>query len=224
MLADEVTPREDGLRLVAASHRDRSRAPAGRRSTSQRAVDKAVSASVASAVRDDESPVHLARKFRSLAGFSEEEIAELVDTAAEAFAEAQAMQAAAAGERIASPHRLLRLRRALVLLQVHRAWAWGRHHRQRSRGRVGARRALAAGAAHAAPCGGSRSSSKVAIFVQAGLGVALVNVEKIDPPAVPPVSTGSWPSSRSASSTRTRRPRRGCGSASTSCTAVAASS
>ena len=44
----------------------------------------------------EENPVHLARKFRSLAGFSEDEITELVDTAAEAYAEAQAMQAAAA--------------------------------------------------------------------------------------------------------------------------------
>ena len=45
---------------------------------------------------EEENPIHLARKFRSLAGFSEEEISELVDTAAEAYAEAQAMQAAAA--------------------------------------------------------------------------------------------------------------------------------
>ena len=41
----------------------------------------------------DESPVHLARNFRALAGFSEAEIDELVDIAAEAYAEAAAMQA-----------------------------------------------------------------------------------------------------------------------------------
>ena len=41
---------------------------------------------------------HSAKKFRRLAGFSEEEITELVDVAAQAFAEAQARSAAAAGE------------------------------------------------------------------------------------------------------------------------------
>jgi hypothetical protein len=47
---------------------------------------------------DDDSPVHLARRFRELAGFSSDEIKELVDISAEAYAEAQARQAAAAGE------------------------------------------------------------------------------------------------------------------------------
>ena len=42
----------------------------------------------------DENPIHLARKFRSLAGFSDDEITDLVDTAAEAYEEARAMQAA----------------------------------------------------------------------------------------------------------------------------------
>jgi hypothetical protein len=37
--------------------------------------------------------VHLARNFRRLAGFSDDEITELVDIAASAFAEAQAQQA-----------------------------------------------------------------------------------------------------------------------------------
>jgi hypothetical protein len=39
--------------------------------------------------------VHLARNFRRLAGFSEDEIADLVDIAAEAYAEAAAGQEAA---------------------------------------------------------------------------------------------------------------------------------
>ena len=38
----------------------------------------------------DQSPVHLARNFRRLAGFDDAEIADLVDIAAEAYAEAQA--------------------------------------------------------------------------------------------------------------------------------------
>jgi hypothetical protein len=40
--------------------------------------------------------VHLARHFRSLAGFSDEEIEELVDIAAEAYAEAVVQQEARA--------------------------------------------------------------------------------------------------------------------------------
>jgi hypothetical protein len=45
--------------------------------------------------------VHLARKFRQLAGFSEAEITELVDIAAEAMAEAEAIAAAAAANHTA---------------------------------------------------------------------------------------------------------------------------
>jgi hypothetical protein len=39
--------------------------------------------------------VHLARKFRSLAGFTDDEISDLVDIAAEAYEEARAKQEAA---------------------------------------------------------------------------------------------------------------------------------
>jgi hypothetical protein len=39
--------------------------------------------------------VHLARNFRRLAGFTDDEIGELVDIAAEAYAEAQARSEAA---------------------------------------------------------------------------------------------------------------------------------
>ena len=49
----------------------------------------------AEAVHED-NPVHLARKFRTLAGFSDDEITELVDIAAEAYEEAQRAVAAAA--------------------------------------------------------------------------------------------------------------------------------
>jgi hypothetical protein len=42
--------------------------------------------------------VHLARRFRQLAGFSEEEITELVEVSAEAYAEATAQMEAAAAQ------------------------------------------------------------------------------------------------------------------------------
>ena len=44
---------------------------------------------------ESENPVHLARNFRRLAGFTDDEIGELVDIAAEAYAEAQARSEAA---------------------------------------------------------------------------------------------------------------------------------
>src|SRR5438132_1421690 len=94
MLADEVTHVKmgsDWLRRLTDTDPERRQQALD----FQRAVDKLFSFGGFRG-EDDESPVHLARKFRSLAGFSEEEITELVDTAAEAFAEAQAMQAAAA--------------------------------------------------------------------------------------------------------------------------------
>jgi len=94
MLADEVTHVKmgsDWLRRLTDSDPER-RAQA---LEFQRAVDKLFSFGGFRG-EEEENPVHLARKFRSLAGFSEDEITELVDTAAEAYAEAQAMQAAAA--------------------------------------------------------------------------------------------------------------------------------
>jgi hypothetical protein len=58
----------------------------------QKAVDKLFSFGGFRGERD-ENPVHLARNFRQLAGFSDDEISELVDIAASAFEEAQAQQA-----------------------------------------------------------------------------------------------------------------------------------
>jgi len=95
MLADEVTHVKmgsDWLRRITADDPERRKAALD----FQRTVDKLFSFGGFRG-EDDESPVHLARKFRQIAGFSEDEITELVDTAAEAYAEAQAMQAAAAG-------------------------------------------------------------------------------------------------------------------------------
>ena len=93
MLADEVTHVKmgsDWLRRLTAEDPERRQQALD----FQRAVDKLFSFGGFRG-EEEENPVHLARKFRSLAGFSEEEITELVDTAAEAYAEAQAMQTAA---------------------------------------------------------------------------------------------------------------------------------
>ena len=94
MLADEVTHVKmgsDWLRRLTEKDPERRQQAL----EFQRAVDKLFSFGGFRG-EEEENPVHLARKFRSLAGFSEDEITELVDTAAEAYAEAQAMQAAAA--------------------------------------------------------------------------------------------------------------------------------
>lgn len=94
MLADEVTHVKmgsDWLRRLTDNDPERR----DQALEFQRTVDKLFSFGGFRG-EDDESPIHLARKFRGLAGFSDDEITELVDTAAEAFAEAQAMQAAAA--------------------------------------------------------------------------------------------------------------------------------
>jgi uncharacterized ferritin-like protein (DUF455 family) len=93
MLADEVTHVKmgsDWLRRLTDTDPERRQQAL----EFQRAVDKLFSFGGFRG-EEEENPVHLARKFRSLAGFSEDEISELVDTAAEAYAEAQAMQSAA---------------------------------------------------------------------------------------------------------------------------------
>ncbi|HEX4820023.1 MAG TPA: DUF455 family protein [Acidimicrobiales bacterium] len=93
MLADEVTHVKmgsDWLRRLTDKDPERRQQAL----EFQRAVDKLFSFGGFRG-EEEENPVHLARTFRSLAGFSEDEITELVDTAAEAYAEAQAMQAAA---------------------------------------------------------------------------------------------------------------------------------
>jgi uncharacterized ferritin-like protein (DUF455 family) len=92
MLADEVTHVKmgsDWLRRITAKDPERQKGAL----EFQRTVDKLFSFGGFRG-EDDESPVHLARKFRSLAGFSAEEIKDLVDISAEAYAEAQARAAA----------------------------------------------------------------------------------------------------------------------------------
>ena len=90
MLADEVTHVKmgsDWLRRITAND------PARRQAALefQRTVDKLFSFGGFRGEGED-SPVHLARRFRQLAGFSEEEIVELVEVSAEAYAEALARQ------------------------------------------------------------------------------------------------------------------------------------
>jgi uncharacterized ferritin-like protein (DUF455 family) len=91
MLADEVTHVKmgsDWLRRLTATDPQRQKEALD----FQKAVDKLFSFGGFRG-ETDESPVHLARQFRSLAGFTEDEIDELIDIAAEAYAESAAVQA-----------------------------------------------------------------------------------------------------------------------------------
>jgi uncharacterized ferritin-like protein (DUF455 family) len=93
MLADEVTHVKmgsDWLRRLTATDPDRQKQAL----EFQRAVDKLFSFGGFRG-EQEENPIHLARNFRRLAGFSDEEIADLVEIAAEAYAEATATQEAA---------------------------------------------------------------------------------------------------------------------------------
>ena len=96
MLADEVTHVKmgsDWLRRITANDPERQQNALD----FQRTVDKIFSFGGFRG-EEEENPIHLARKFRSLAGFDDDEIDDLVDAAAEAYLEAQAMtQSAAAG-------------------------------------------------------------------------------------------------------------------------------
>ena len=90
MLADEVTHVKmgsDWLRRLTLKDPDRLKNAL----EFQRSVDKLFSFGGFRG-EHDESPVHLARNFRRLAGFSDDEIAELVDIAAQAYSDAQAQQ------------------------------------------------------------------------------------------------------------------------------------
>jgi uncharacterized ferritin-like protein (DUF455 family) len=92
MLADEVTHVKmgsDWLRRLTEKDKDRQKAALD----FQRTVDKLFSFGGFRG-ESEENPVHLARKFRTMAGFSEDEITDLVDVAAEAQREAEAMAAA----------------------------------------------------------------------------------------------------------------------------------
>ena len=90
MLADEVTHVKmgsDWLRKITANDKERQKNAL----EFQRTVDKLFSLGGFRG-EEDENPVHLARKFRSLAGFSDDEITDLVDVAAEAMAEVEAQR------------------------------------------------------------------------------------------------------------------------------------
>ena len=99
MLADEVTHVKmgsDWLRRLTANDPERLKTALD----FQRTVDKLFSFGGLRGESED-NPVHLARTFRTLAGFTDDEIKDLVDVAAEAQAEAE-MRFAAAGASAAS--------------------------------------------------------------------------------------------------------------------------
>ena len=145
MLADEVTHVKmgsDWLRRLTAQDPQRQKEALD----FQKAVDKLFSFGGFRGERD-ENPVHLARNFRRLAGFSDDEISELVDIAASAFEEAQTQQAS----RAAAGHTgLIDLRRRIGS-RLPRELRLVRHHRQRPGRCVGVGRQLAAADAHARP-------------------------------------------------------------------------
>jgi uncharacterized ferritin-like protein (DUF455 family) len=92
MLADEVTHVKmgsDWLRRITESDKERLQQALD----FQRTVDKLFSFGGFRGESED-NPVHLARRFRSMAGFTDSEIVELVDIAAQALAEAEAAYAA----------------------------------------------------------------------------------------------------------------------------------
>src|SRR5256885_945640 len=94
MLADEVTHVKmgsDWLRRITANDKERQQEAL----EFQRTIDKLFSFGGFRGESED-NPVHLARRFRQMAGFTEDEITELVDVAAEAHAEAIARSEAAA--------------------------------------------------------------------------------------------------------------------------------
>lgn len=88
MLADEVTHVKmgsDWLRRITANDPERQKSALD----FQRTVDKLFSFGGFRG-EEEENPIHLARTFRRLAGFNDDEISDLVDAAAEAYQEAQA--------------------------------------------------------------------------------------------------------------------------------------
>jgi uncharacterized ferritin-like protein (DUF455 family) len=92
MLADEVTHVKmgsDWLRRLTVDDKPRMQNALD----FQKAVDKIFNFGGFRG-EEAENPVHLARNFRRLAGFTEDEIGELVDIAAEAYAEAKSRQEA----------------------------------------------------------------------------------------------------------------------------------
>ena len=80
-------PREDGLRLAAPRHRERSRAPQAKALEFQGVVDKLFSLRRHAVATREESPIGLARRFRELAGFTDDEIDEIAEVSVAALDE-----------------------------------------------------------------------------------------------------------------------------------------
>ena len=155
MLADEVTHVKmgsDWLRRLTANDPERQKQALD----FQRTVDKLFSFGGFRG-EEDENPVHLARKFRALAGFTDDEITDLVDVAAEAYAEA-------AGDGRRPPPRPAppaRLQPPLTPPRRPRRLGVGRRSSATAlAGRVGARPPTGCPRCAPAPCGGSRRSPR----------------------------------------------------------------
>ncbi len=182
MLADEVTHVKmgtDWLRRITATDPERQKNAL----EFQKAVDKLFSFGGFRG-EHDENPVHLARNFRRLAGFTDDEIAELVDIAAEAYAEAQAQQTANAAAVTAGTDRGTQGSiplTALWVLDFHETWAW---FVIIGNGLAG----VWALAAHRWPALRTRALwwfiavVEVTVFVQVILGVILVSQDKLEAP------------------------------------------
>ena len=80
-------PREDGLRLAAPPHRRTTRSGASARSSSS-APSTSIFNLGGFRGEDEENPIQLARRFRELAGFTDDEIDEIARLSEEALHEA----------------------------------------------------------------------------------------------------------------------------------------
>ena len=89
-------PREDGLRLAAPAS-PRAIPSGGPRPWSSRASWTSSSATAARGPTRDESPIGLARRFRELAGFTDDEIDEIAEVSMAALNERKEQAAGAAG-------------------------------------------------------------------------------------------------------------------------------
>ena len=197
MLADEVTHVKmgsDWLRRLTATDPERQKQALD----FQKAVDKLFSFGGFRG-EQDENPVHLARNFRRLAGFSDDEISRARRHRRRGLRRGAGAGRPLAWRRRAGSHRLLY---AQLLLDIHKGWAW---FVIIGNGLAGA---WALGA-NWLPALRTRALwwftivAELAVFVQVGAGRRAWSPGRSTWPPSSTCSTASWPSSPSGSSTRT---------------------